>query len=423
MRKRVSLQTLGCRLNIAESGYIAQGFVDRGYEIVPFGEEAEVTFINTCTVTDKADLTSRNIIRKARKSSPKGKVIVAGCFAQVDSKEIMDMGHADVILGSSKKHNVFDYLDKKMVVNIERDREFNPAMTTECDNHTRAFLKIQDGCNYVCSYCIIPKARGASRSIKVEDGVRQAQELVKSGYREIVLTGVNVGEFESTRNERLSDLVNEILKIEGVERVRLSSIELNTVTDELIQVMKHPKFMNHFHIPLQSGEDEILGLMRRKYTTALFREVILKLQREFPDATFGTDIIVGFPGESEEHFQKTSEFLKELPITHFHVFPFSKREGTVAASMSDVVSKEIKRSRVNGLIGMGNRKMSDRMESMVGERCEVLFERRDAKGRFSGFTSNYLRVKVNTELELNNQIRSVKIVSFTNGELMGELLN
>ena len=427
MDKKVALHTLGCRLNFSETGSIAQDFVDRGYSIVPFGEKADVVFINTCTVTDGADSTCRNIIRKANKSSPDGKVVVVGCYAQMESGKVAEMEGVDLILGTSEKYKVFDYLkeeSKTPIIKIKKSKEFYGAGTTTVDKHTRAFLKIQDGCNYVCSFCIIPAARGRSRTISLENAVARAKDLVHKGFKEIVLTGVNIGEYEATSGTSLASLVKEILNIEGLERFRLSSVEPNTFTDELLEVLKSsPKVLDHFHVPLQSGSDTILKSMRRKYDVQQYKSVISKLKEAFPSCAIGADIILGHPGEDTEDFNDTYQLLKDLPITHFHAFPYSKRQGTTASNLPGHISGEIKKDRVSLVNNLGNQKLISFSEAMVGKFNEVLFERRNKEGLFEGYTSNFVRFAVDTEEDLSNQIRKVFIEEASNGALSGKLVD
>ncbi len=424
-QKTVAFHTMGCRLNFSESGSISEGFVKRGYQIVDFGQRADVVFINTCTVTDGADSTCRNLIRKAYKSSPEGRIVVAGCYAQMEAPKIQKMTGVDLILGTSEKYKVFDYLaeEEGNLVKIDKTNEFWGAATTTADSHTRAFLKIQDGCNYICSFCIIPQARGRSRTIGIKEAVKLAQNLVEDGFKEIVLTGVNIGEYESTSGQKLSDLVKEIIQIPGLKRLRLSSVEPNTLNDELLSLLENSsKAMDHFHIPLQSGSDEILKSMRRKYDVAFYRELIHKIKRKFPHAAFGADIIVGYPGESEKQFNETYELLKELPITHFHVFPFSKRQKTTAAKLPEQIQGHEKKRRVKKMIELGEEKLAEFSQSMLGESFEVLFEKKNREGYFSGYTSNYLRVYVPSKEELKNKIRKVKLTDWREGKLYGEII-
>ncbi len=424
MQKTVSFHTLGCRLNMSESGSIAQKFVDRGYKIVGFEEPSDVTFLNTCTVTDGADSTCRNLIRKAYSKNPEGKVVVAGCYAQMEADKIKKMQGVDLILGTNEKYKVFDYLDEdeQVQVKIDKSTEFWGAATTEADSHTRAFLKIQDGCNYICSFCIIPHARGRSRTITVSEAIAQAQKLVADGFKEIVLTGVNIGEYESTSGERLVDLVKGVVEVEGLERLRLSSVEPNTITEELLLVLrKSGKYQDHFHIPLQSGSDEILKSMRRKYDVAFYRKTIELVKSYFPDASIGADVIVGYPGETDEQFMQTYNLLKELPITHFHVFPYSKRQKTTAAKMDNHIQGGLKKERVKILINLGEEKLNEFSKNMLGREAEVLFER-EKDGYFHGYTQNYLKVKVKAESNLKNTIHKVRLSHQEGMKIRGEIV-
>jgi threonylcarbamoyladenosine tRNA methylthiotransferase MtaB len=425
IQKSVSFYTHGCRLNFSETGSIAQGFVDRGYKVVEFGAPADVTFINTCTVTDGADSSCRNTIRKAHKTSPEGRIVVAGCYAQMNPQEIADMQGVDLILGSSEKYKVFDYLEEvsDQAIKVDKTNEFWGAATTLADSHTRAFLKIQDGCNYVCSFCIIPQARGRSRTITVQQAVDEASQLVTKGYKEIVLTGVNIGEYASTSGESLEDLVKRILDIDGLERLRLGSVEPNTITESLLQTLKDsPKAMDHFHVPMQSGSNEILTSMRRKYLKEDYIDIISRIIDYFPNAGIGADVIVGYPGETRAQFEETKQLLTKLPITHFHVFPFSKRQKTLASRMESRVHHEEKKSRVKELLALGELKLRDLAQTQLELTNSVLFERPDEDGFFHGYTSNFIKVKVKTDQDLKNQICSVRLNSQSGETLVGELL-
>jgi threonylcarbamoyladenosine tRNA methylthiotransferase MtaB len=421
--KKVAFHTLGCRLNFSESGSIAQGFVERGYDIVEFGKPADVVFLNTCTVTDGADSTCRNLIRKAQLSSPEAKIVVAGCYAQMESDKIKSMRGVDLILGTSEKYKVFDYLESEIEnqVHIDKSTEFWGAATSLVDSHTRAFLKIQDGCNYVCSFCIIPFARGRSRTITVEEAVNKAKELTSQGFKEIVLTGVNIGEYEAISGEKLTDLVALISHLPEVKRLRLGSVEPNTITKELLETLKSTgKYQDHFHIPLQSGSDDILSSMRRKYNSSQYKEILAMVRSYFPHAAFGADIIVGYPGETEEQFLETFNFLRTMPITHFHVFPYSKRKGTTAAKLSQQIQSDIKKDRVRTLMMLGNAKLDEFSNEMVGKKTEVLFEN-EIDGYWEGYSSNYLRVRMKFNENLKNTIKEVRITSFIGGKLYGEI--
>lgn len=421
--KKVAFHTLGCRLNFSESGSIAQGFVDRGYEVVDFGNQADVVFLNTCTVTDGADSTCRNLIRKAQASSPEAKIVVAGCYAQMEADKIKSMQGVDLILGTSEKYKVFDYLDSEseQEVHIDKSSDFWGAATTLADSHTRAFLKIQDGCNYVCSFCIIPFARGRSRTISVEDAIKEAKDLANKGFKEIVLTGVNIGEYEAISGEKLTDLVKLIADIPTVERLRLGSVEPNTMTRELLETLKATgKYQDHFHIPMQSGSDAILTSMRRKYNSTQYKEIISMVRSYFPQAAFGADVIVGYPGETEEQFLETFNLLRTLPITHFHVFPYSKRKGTTASKMDNHIQTSVKKDRVRTLMMLGDAKLDEFSANFVGNTTNVLFEN-EVDGFWEGYSSNYLRVRVKSTENLKNEIRSVRVDSYVGGKLIGTI--
>lgn len=421
-KKKVAFHTLGCRLNFSETGSIAQGFAERGYEVVDFGHQADVVFLNTCTVTDGADSTCRNLIRKAQASSPEAKIVVAGCYAQMEAEKIKQMQGVDLILGTSEKYKVFEYLDSEesLQVHIDKSSEFWGAATTLADTHTRAFLKIQDGCNYVCSFCIIPFARGRSRAISVAEALREAKALAGQGFKEIVLTGVNIGEYEASSGEKLVDLVKAVVELPEIERLRLGSVEPNTMTRELLEALKASgKYQDHFHIPLQSGSDSILSSMRRKYSTLQYRETLAMVQDYFPNAAFGADIIVGYPGESEEEFLETFNFLRSGPITHFHVFPYSKRKNTTAAKLENHIQTAVKKDRVKTLLMLGEAKLHEFSQSMVGRKTEVLFEA-EVDGYWEGYSSNYLRVRVKSSHDLRNQIRAVNLTHFKGGKLFGD---
>lgn len=422
--KKVSFHTLGCRLNFSESASISQGFVDRGYQIVNFDDVSDVVFINTCTVTDGADSTCRQLIRKAQTTSPEAKIVVAGCYAQMEAEKIKAMKGVDLILGTSEKYKVFEYLEseEKNQVHIDKSTLFWGASTTLADSHTRAFLKIQDGCNYVCSFCIIPFARGRSRTISVENAVVEAKKLARQGFKEIVLTGVNIGEYESSSGEKLSDLVKRISEIPEIKRLRLGSVEPNTMNAGLLQTLKDSgKFQPHFHIPLQSASDTLLKSMRRKYTISQYQEILMMVQDFFPDAAFGADIIVGYPGETNQLFDETFHFLKSSPISHFHVFPYSKRKGTTATKLEDHIQSSVKKERVAALIGLGKMKLDAFSLSQIGQENEVLFE--SQQGDFwEGYNSHFLRVRTEAKDNLKNKICKVKHQSFKDGKLYSSVV-
>ena len=422
--KRVAFHTLGCRLNFSESGSLLKGFAERGYEVVEFGRPADVVFINTCTVTDAADSSCRNAIRRAHRSSPEGKLVVAGCYAQVEPGRVSEMLGVDLVLGTSEKHRVFEYLEEEagQVAATELDREFHGAASSAEEGRTRAFLKIQDGCDYACSFCIIPRARGRGRAIAPGKAVREVRRLVGEGFQEVVLTGVNIGEYERDSGERLPELVGRVLEVPGLRRLRLSSIEPNTVTGELLDVLAaSPRFMPHFHVPLQSGSDAVLAAMRRRYRAADYRRVVGRIVRRFPGAGIGADVIAGFPGETGGMFQETVDLLGELPVTHFHVFPYSRRRGTPAARREDQVQHAVKKRRAAALRRLGEEKLGRFSREQSGKTASVLFEGKDGEGRWQGHTPNFLRVRARSPLDLGNRIREVRLEA-GGGGLVGALL-
>lgn len=443
--KTVSFHTLGCRLNFSESGEIANGFSQRNYSVVPWGQPSDVTFINTCTVTDAADSSCRNIIRAAQKFSPGGKIVVAGCMAQMESKQIAQIGGVDLILGNHEKHKVFEYLEdenedeneneanNKNIIHIEKSNEFWGAASGLGDDKTRAFLKIQDGCNYVCSFCIIPFARGRSRCIDIESAKLQIKELIQSGKKEIVITGVNIGEFTGPKGENLSSFIQSVWDPQSPIRLRLSSMEPNTITPELMNTLKNIKgFQDHFHIPLQSGSDTVLKSMKRKYTAAQYSNAIGLIREYFPHAGVGGDIIVGHPGETQEDFQRTYDLVEALNLTHIHVFPYSRRKGTVSDKMPDQISTSEKKRRSSILRTLGEKNYVQWVEKIVNINypIDVLFENKKDDGYYYGYTTNYIRVKTKEkqrerEKDLQNTIHPVQLIKaedFHGGDIECQLI-
>ena len=423
--KRVAFYTLGCRLNFSETGALVKGFRQRGYRVVPFGETADVVFINTCTVTDDADSSCRRLIRKAWRINPEGKIVVAGCYAQMEPQRVAQMQGVDLVLGTAQKHKVFDFLadEEGDKIQIDRATDFCAAATDSAEGHTRAFLKIQDGCNYVCSFCIIPQARGRSRAISIDQAVAQAQRVVADGFREIVLTGVNIGEYYRTSGEKLSHLLEALFRVEGLERLRLSSLEPNTIDDELLETLAaSAKFMPHFHIPLQSGDDTILREMKRKYDRSGYEKVLKKIVSYFPGAGIGADVIAGFPGEREAQFQNTYRLLEELPITHFHVFPYSRRKNTPAAKKEEQVLHHVKKDRVQRLRALGEKKLGEFATNQLGNCRSVLFEYKNSQGLWEGYTPQFVRVAVESDLDLKNQIGGVLPLSAEGSLLRGKMV-
>jgi threonylcarbamoyladenosine tRNA methylthiotransferase MtaB len=420
-RRHVALHTLGCKLNYAESSTIAASFARRGFDVVDLGAHADVIVINSCTVTENADRECRQVVRRALRANPNAYVIVTGCYAQLQPEEIASIDGVDLVLGSAEKFRIFDYEEtflkadtpRVAVGEIADGASFGPAASGEGDARTRAFLKVQDGCDYNCSFCTIPLARGASRSQPIDDAVRSARELVAAGYREIVLTGVNVGDFGRGRGESFHDLLVRLHEVDGIERLKISSIEPNLLEDRIIDLAAHSdRMLPHFHIPLQSGSDAILGQMRRRYRSALYRERVERIVELMPDAAIGVDVIVGFPGETEEHFDETHAFLHGLPVAYLHVFTYSERENTPAASSGAVVPLGERRRRTTVLRTLSQKKRAAFAARFVGSTRRALFEHGNRGGRVSGLTDNYLRVVAPYDSRLENEIVDVTIGPF-----------
>ncbi len=426
MRKKISFYTLGCRLNFSETAEMAGILANKGYEIVPFGDNAHVTVVNTCTVTKKADATCRNLIRKAHGLSPQGKIIVAGCYAQMDSERLSKMPEVDLVLGTSEKYNILAHLNagpSQGPIHVKKTRNFQSAISGPLEGRTRSFLKIQDGCNYICSFCIIPQARGPSRSISIREALLRIKTLAKNSLEEVVLTGVNIGEYKRHRGESLCSLIKEILKMERPTRLRLSSVEPNTITEELLNILSSSKkFMPHFHIPLQSGNDNILKKMRRRYNVEEYKRIAWRIKEILPHASIGADIICGFPGENDQQFNDTYNLVKYTPLTHLHVFPYSLRKGTAASHMDDQVQEDVKKSRVKRLLALGEEKIYNLMNQHISQTSEVLFENRDDRGRWWGYTPNYLKTYVFSKENLHNKILKVRHQDIQRGSLKSVVL-
>lgn len=429
--KKVAFHTLGCKLNYAETSVIGNSFLKRGFSITDFDSRADVYVINTCTVTENAERECRQIIRRALRHNPDGFVIVTGCYAQLRPEQIQKIEGVDLVLGSKEKFEIFNFIDsfeKKdlacvYVSPLEKLNDFGPAFTPLPDDRTRAFLKIQDGCDYKCSFCTIPKARGFSRSQPEDETVYQLNELVEKGYKEIVLTGVNVGDYGSKIGTNLYQLLKKLIKVDGAFRLRISSIEPNLLTDEIIElVAEEEKLCKHFHIPLQSGSDKILKRMQRRYLSKLYAERIEKVKSLIPQAGIGVDVIVGFPGEDENDFKTTHDFIANLPVSYLHVFTYSERPGTPAAEMKEQVPKDERRRRTNTLRILSARKKYQFYLEMIGTEQKVLFEHRDSDGTIKGFTSNYIRVVSDERSNLENKFADFKLVELKNDLVIGEIL-
>lgn len=415
--KKVALYTLGCKLNFSETSTIGRSFAEAGYARVELEEQPDVLVINTCSVTEQADKKCRNIVNRAIRLNPGVFVAVVGCYAQLKPEDIASIQGVSLVLGAGEKFNIVDHIENKkgqddttvMVGEIKDVKTFLPSFSSQ--DRTRTFLKVQDGCNYFCAFCTIPLARGRSRSTTIEQTLKEAQKAIDSGAKEIVLTGVNIGDFGTTEKETLLDLIKALDKLPGaVERFRISSIEPNLLTDEIIEfVASSKKFMPHFHIPLQSGSDTILQAMRRRYRTDLYRSRIEKIKSLMPDACIGVDVITGFPGETAELFAETRNFILDLPVSYLHVFTYSERPNTTALRIPDVVpvSERNERTKVLRLISEKKRRaFYEANKNTVGK---VLWEKGIEENEMSGFTENYIKVTGRYNSEKINTLEEVAL--------------
>lgn len=425
MKYSIAFYTLGCKLNFSETSSIARLFQARGYQKVAFEEKPDVYVINTCSVTDNADKKCRKVVRDALSTSPEAFIFIVGCYAQLKPKEIATIPGVTAVLGAAEKFQLADILQdlieksKKTSVAticntpINQVNDFNAAYSLH--DRTRTFLKVQDGCNYNCSFCTIPLARGKSRSDTIDNIVNSAQKITEEGVKEIVITGVNTGDFgirQGRRKERFIDLLKALDQVLGVERYRISSIEPNLLEDQIIEfVANSNRFVPHFHIPLQSGSDQILQRMHRRYRTSLYKERVHKIKDLMPDACIGVDVIVGFPGEGEAEFQTTYQFLKDLPISYLHVFSYSPRPNTAAFSMENQVAKTEISKRSKMLRSLSHKKRRYFYEENMGSVQEVLFEKDVEDGFIHGFTQNYIRVATPFDPDLINEKRTVQLKS------------
>ena len=415
--KKVAFHTLGCKLNFAETSAISRQFTDSGYARVEMEEHPDVLVINTCSVTDQADKKCRNIVNRAIRHNPGVYVAVIGCYAQLKPQEIANIEGVNIVLGANEKFNIVQHVESSSVEEkglikageIKDVKTFIPSYSK--GDRTRTFLKVQDGCNYFCAFCTIPLARGRSRSATIEETLDQARKAILDGAKEIVLTGVNIGDFGTSHGETLLELVKQLDELPGVERYRISSIEPNLLTDEIIDfVSKSKKFMPHFHIPLQSGSDDILAAMRRRYRTELYRNRIQDIKNKMPDACIGVDVIVGFPGETDELFTETQQFLSELPVSYLHVFTYSERDNTTALRIQEVVpmEKRYERNKILRILSE-KKKRAFYSEHLESER-PVLWEGENDEGKISGFTDNYIKVLRTWDLALVNNLTNVKLL-------------
>jgi len=431
IRKKVAFHTLGCKLNFAETSTISRSFPEDKFERVPASSVADIYIINTCSVTDIADKKCRQAIKKFITLSPGAFIAVVGCYAQLKPQEISSIPGVDLVLGTNEKFDIADYLsnfEKKHEVEIHScdlspSDSYNPSYSL--GDRTRSFLKVQDGCDYGCSYCTIPLARGKSRNPEAELIINEAEKIARRGIKEIVLTGVNIGDFGKSTGGSFADLLKKLVKIQGIERYRISSIEPNLLTDEIIEMAAgNVKILPHFHIPLQSGCNKILGLMRRRYTREVFADRIKKVRENLPLVGIGADVIVGFPGESSSDFEDTYSFLYQMPLSYLHVFTFSERPDTVAEKLPGKVDFKEKERRRKELTLLSENKNLEFTKLNIGNVTNVLFERTLSEGLISGFTSNYIRVEYPWQSTLAGQIKRVKLNSISaSGKMRIELID
>ncbi|MCF7568564.1 tRNA (N(6)-L-threonylcarbamoyladenosine(37)-C(2))-methylthiotransferase MtaB [Sabulilitoribacter arenilitoris] len=431
MKNKVAFYTLGCKLNFSETSTIARNFNDEGFDRVDFSEKANIYVINTCSVTENADKRFKTIVKQAQKTNPEAFIAAVGCYAQLKPQELADVNGVDLVLGATEKFKITDYLsdlsknDFGEVHSCEiEDADFYVGSYSIGDR-TRAFLKVQDGCDYKCTYCTIPLARGISRSDTMKNVLKNAKEISKQNIKEIVLTGVNIGdygkgEFGNKKHEHtFLDLVTQLDKVEGIERLRISSIEPNLLKNETIDlVSKSRAFVPHFHIPLQSGSNDILKKMKRRYMRELYEDRVSKIKEVMPHACIGVDVIVGFPGETDEHFLETYNFLNTLDISYLHVFTYSERDNTEAADMDGVVPKNVRSKRSKMLRGLSVKKRRAFYENQLGAKRTVLFESENKEGYIYGFTENYIKVKSPWNPELVNTLHEVELTKIDDDGLV-----
>ena len=436
-KKKVGFYTLGCKLNFSETSTIARSFKDEGFERVDFNDEADIYVINTCSVTENADKRFKTIVKQAQKANPEAFIAAVGCYAQLKPQELADVNGVDLVLGATEKFKITDYLndlsknDFGEVHSCEIEEADFYVGSYSIGDRTRAFLKVQDGCDYKCTYCTIPLARGISRSDTLENVLKNAKEISERNIKEIVLTGVNIGdygkgEFGNKKHEHtFYELVQALDEVEGIERLRISSIEPNLLKNETIDFVAQSKtFVPHFHIPLQSGSNDMLKKMRRRYLRELYVDRVEQIKKVMPHACIGVDVIVGFPSETDEHFLETYNFLNELDISYLHVFTYSERENTVAATMDGVVPKKVRSKRSKMLRGLSVKKRRAFYESQIGTKRTVLFESENKEGYIHGFTENYVKVKAPWNPELVNTLHQVQLTKIdTDGLVRFDFVN
>ena len=425
--KKVAFYTLGCKLNFSETSTIARLFEDAGFAKVEFEDTPDVYIINTCSVTENADKKCKQLVKRAGKINPEAFIVIVGCYAQLKPTEIASIPGVDMVLGANEKFNILEHLEKessKRLVakvafdNIKETKEFVPSYSF--GDRTRSFLKIQDGCDYFCSFCTIPLARGKSRNASIKETVSQAEKIAATDVKEVVLTGVNIGDFGQGEKENFYGLIKELDEIKDIERFRISSIEPNLLSNEIIDfcLSKSKRFAPHFHIPLQSGSDRLLKLMRRKYERKLYAERVARIKSLRKDSCIGVDVIVGFPGESDEDFNETIEFIKDLDVSYLHVFTYSERANTGAPKLGTAVPMEVRRTRSKQLHLISDRKKRNFYTENLNTERTVLFEHEEDEGYMFGFTENYIKVKFPFDAKLTNTFQRIRLTEIDRDGIM-----
>lgn len=425
--KKVAFYTLGCKLNFSETSTIARLFEDTGFAKVEFEETPDVYVINTCSVTENADKKCKQLVKRAQKINPESFIVIVGCYAQLKPEEIAKIPGVDMVLGANEKFNILAHLENKdsklekaevSFDNIKNTKDFVPSFSF--GDRTRSFLKVQDGCDYFCSFCTIPLARGKSRNASVAETLLEAEKIAQTVVKEVVLTGVNIGDFGQGEGENFFDLIKELDKVEGIDRFRISSIEPNLLSNEIIDfcLKDSKRFVPHFHIPLQSGSDRLLKLMRRKYERALYAERVSQIKSIRPDACIGVDVIVGFPGETDEDFMDSVNFLKDLDFSYLHVFTYSERANTGAPKLGEKVPMEVRRERSKQLHLLSDRKKRQFYTENIETVRTVLFEHEEDEGIMYGFTENYVKVKFPYQQELTNTFQKIRLTEIDRDGIM-----
>lgn len=447
--KTIATYTLGCKVNQYETNAVEEIFTQNGYTLTDFDDKSDIYIINTCTVTSMSDRKSRQVIRRAKKNNKDAIVVVMGCYAQNDPDAIIKIEDVNLVLGTKDKNKIFEEVQKiskhdkvVRVTNIMDELEFENLSVTSYTKNTRAFVKIQDGCNRYCSYCIIPYTRGRIRSRNISDIVREVQSLSDNGYKEVVLTGIHIASYgkdlKKSKNElipiidsqkddfiqadiSLIDVIEEVSKIKNIHRVRIGSVEPIIISDDFLKrLTKIEKFCHHFHLSLQSGCDDTLKRMNRRYTTDEYRDAVLKIRQYFDSPAITTDIITGFPGETQEEFEKTYLYLSDINLYEMHIFPFSRRSGTKAYDMKNQIDNDTKHKRSEKLITLANKNKNDFEQNLIGKTVDVLFEQKDEQ-YYHGYTKNYVKIHVKSDKELSGKLIDVRINALENGRLMGEI--